>query len=96
MFKWFLLQRLSLALTEESYKSPELKNDIFAISLKAVQEFSLEREIAGVVKKELDVKHGSTWHVIVGRSFGSYVTHEKGHFMYYYIGQLAFLVFKTA
>ncbi|SCU91907.1 LAFA_0F06612g1_1 [Lachancea sp. 'fantastica'] len=76
--------------------SPELKNAVFEISSKAVEEFSLEREIAGVVKKELDLKHGNTWHVIVGKSFGSYVTHEKGHFIYFYIGPLAFLVFKTA
>ncbi|SCU95081.1 LADA_0G13322g1_1 [Lachancea dasiensis] len=76
--------------------SPELKDAIFEISSKAVDSFSLEREIAGVVKKELDVKHGNTWHVVVGKSFGSYVTHEKGHFMYFYIGPLAFIVFKTA
>lgn len=77
-------------------QSDELKTEIFDISLKALEEFKLEREIAGVIKKHLDIKHGSTWHVIVGKNFGSYVTHEKGHFMYYYIGPLAFLVFKTA
>lgn len=87
---------LRLSTNKPGLKSPELKEEIFEISLKAVKEFTLEREIAGVVKKELDIKHGSTWHVIVGRSFGSYVTHEKGHFMYYYVGPLAFLVFKTA
>ncbi|SCU89021.1 LANO_0D03708g1_1 [Lachancea nothofagi CBS 11611] len=76
--------------------SPELKDAILNITSKATEDFSLEREIAGVIKKELDIKHGNTWHVIVGRSFGSYVTHEKGHFMYFYIGPLAFLVFKTA
>ncbi len=24
----------------------------------------------------VDKKHGPTWHVVVGRNFGSYVTHE--------------------
>lgn len=56
----------------------------------------MERDIAGSIKKQLDVKYGNTWHVVVGKNFGSYVTHEKGHFMYYYVGPLAFLVFKTA
>ena len=27
-------------------------------------------------------------HVIVGRNFGSYVTHETKHFIYFYIGRL--------
>ncbi|QLL30735.1 hypothetical protein HG536_0A05500 [Torulaspora globosa] len=76
--------------------SEELKEDVFAISSEAVDKFELERDIAGSIKKQLDVKYGSTWHVIVGKNFGSYVTHEKGYFMYFYIGPLAFLVFKTA
>ncbi len=31
----------------------------------------------------------------VGKSFGSFVTHETGHFIYLYIGQIAILLFKT-
>merc|ERR1712093_882301 len=30
-----------------------------------------------------------TWHCIVGRNFGSYVTHETKHFIYFYLGQVA-------
>jgi len=30
-----------------------------------------------VIKKEFDKKYGPTWHVIVGRNFGSYVTRES-------------------
>jgi hypothetical protein len=33
-------------------------------------------------------------HVIVGRNFGSYVTHETKHFIYFYLGQVAVLLFK--
>lgn len=29
-----------------------------------------------------------TWHCIVGRNFGSYVTHETKHFIYFYLGQV--------
>lgn len=49
-----------------------------------------------VIKKEFDRKHGPTWHVVVGRNYGSYVTHETKSFAYFYLGQLAFLIFKTA
>jgi Dynein light chain type 1 len=34
-------------------------------------------------------------HVIVGRNFGSYVTHETKHFIYFYLGQVAILLFKS-
>jgi hypothetical protein len=47
------------------------------------------------IKKEFDKKHGPTWHAIVGRSFGSYVTHETKHFIYFYLGQVAILLFKS-
>ncbi|CCH60670.1 hypothetical protein TBLA_0D01620 [Henningerozyma blattae CBS 6284] len=74
----------------------ELKEEVFTVSLEAMENSMLEREIAATIKKELDKKCGKTWHVIVGKNFGSYVTHEKGCFIYYYIGSYAFLVFKSA
>lgn len=77
-------------------KSDELREEIFDLSMNAVANYQLEREMASYIKKELDVSHGETWHVVVGKNFGSYVTHEKGYFLYFYVGQLAFLVFKTA
>ena len=30
-----------------------------------------------------------------GRNFGSYVTHETKHFIYFYLGQIAVLLFKS-
>mmetsp|Transcript_24141 Transcript_24141/g.51262 ORF Transcript_24141/g.51262 Transcript_24141/m.51262 type:complete len:81 (+) Transcript_24141:80-322(+) len=40
-------------------------------------------------------KYNPTWHCIVGRNFGSYVTHETKHFIYFYLGQVAILLFKS-
>jgi hypothetical protein len=40
-------------------------------------------------------KYSPTWHCIVGRNFGSYVTHETKHFIYFYLGQVAILLFKS-
>ena len=77
--------------------SDELKQKIFEISLAAVNNNNqLEREMAQEIKRALDTQVGPTWHVVVGKNFGSYVTHEKGYFVYFYIGQLALLVFKTS
>lgn len=40
------------------------------------------------IKKEFDKKYGPTWHCVVGRNFGSYVTHETKNFVYFYLGQV--------
>ena len=32
---------------------------------------------------------------MVGCNFGAYMTHEKGHYVYFYVGQQAVLLFKT-
>ena len=45
--------------------------------------------------QEFDKKYNPTWHCIVGRNFGSYVTHETKHFIYFYLGQVAILLFKS-
>ncbi|EDS42171.1 dynein light chain 1, cytoplasmic-like protein [Culex quinquefasciatus] len=54
-----------------------------------------KQDIAAYIKKEFDKKYNPTWHCIVGRNFGSYVTHETRHFIYFYLGQVAILLFKS-
>ncbi|KAI9727395.1 MAG: Dynein light chain [Cirrosporium novae-zelandiae] len=44
---------------------------------------------------QFDLRKGATWHCIVGRNFGSFVTHETKHFIYFYLGHCAILLFKT-
>lgn len=58
------------------------------------QQWQLQ-DIAAFIKKEFDKKYNPTWHCIVGRNFGSYVTHETRHFIYFYLGQVAILLFKS-
>lgn len=53
------------------------------------------QDIAAHIKKEFDKKYNPTWHCVVGRNFGSYVTHETKHFIYFYLGQVAILLFKS-
>ena len=40
-------------------------------------------------------QYNGVWHCIVGRNFGSYVTNEQKHYIYFYQGQIAVLLFKT-
>ncbi|KAF3773346.1 Dynein light chain 1 [Nymphaea thermarum] len=48
------------------------------------------------VSAEFDSSCGPAWHCIVGTSFGSYVTHTTGGFLYFSIDKVYILLFKTA
>eukprot|EP00252_Welwitschia_mirabilis_P027073 TRINITY_DN9156_c0_g1_i1.p1 TRINITY_DN9156_c0_g1~~TRINITY_DN9156_c0_g1_i1.p1 ORF type:complete len:300 (+),score=10.69 TRINITY_DN9156_c0_g1_i1:591-1490(+) len=54
------------------------------------------REVAFSLKKEFDNRYGPAWHCIVGTSFGSFVTHSVGGFLYFAIDKVSILLFKTA
>ncbi|CAG9565643.1 unnamed protein product [Danaus chrysippus] len=60
----------------------------------ALEKFNIENDIAAFIKEEFDKKYNPKWHCIVGRNFGSYVTHERDCFIYFYVGPVAFLLFK--
>ena len=34
------------------------------------------KDVAAILKADLDTKFPGTWHVVVGKHFGSFVTHE--------------------
>lgn len=66
-----------------------------AAPVPAAPVLALLPQIAAFIKKEFDRKYSPTWHCVVGRNFGSYVTHETKHFIYFYLGQVAILLFKS-
>mmetsp|Transcript_78271 Transcript_78271/g.155115 ORF Transcript_78271/g.155115 Transcript_78271/m.155115 type:complete len:90 (-) Transcript_78271:137-406(-) len=72
-----------------------LQEEAIELAREAMDRFNTERDIANHIKKELDKRHTPFWHVIVGRNFGSYVTHETKQYLYFYLGQLAILIFKA-
>ncbi|EEF40636.1 uncharacterized protein LOC8283253 [Ricinus communis] len=54
------------------------------------------KTLALTLKKEFDGIYGPAWHCIVGTSFGSFVTHSVGGFLYFSMDQkLYVLLFKT-
>ncbi|KAF5663066.1 dynein light chain lc8-type [Fusarium heterosporum] len=65
------------------------------IPQEAMAKFTIEKDIAQHIKRTFDERKGPTWHCIVGRNFGSFVTHETKHFIYFYLGHCAILLFKT-
>ncbi|CAL9103061.1 uncharacterized protein LOC135674383 [Musa acuminata AAA Group] len=75
--------------------SDEMRSHACACARAAFQEHTVEKNIAEYIKKEFDAKYGQSWHCIVGRNFGSYVTHEAKHFIYFYMDSKAVLLFKS-
>lgn len=73
----------------------DMQQDAVDCASQALEKYNIEKDIAAFIKKEFDIKHNPTWHCIVGRNFGSYVTHETKHFIYFYLGQVAILLFKS-
>lgn len=57
--------------------SEDLQQESVDIASVALEKYNIEKDIAAYIKKEFDRKHGPTWHVVVGKNFGSYVTHGR-------------------
>ena len=53
-------------------------------------------KIAEEIKREFDHKYKKTWHCIVGKNFGSFVTHESKTFIFFEIAGVSILLFKSA
>ncbi|KAK3427011.1 dynein light chain, cytoplasmic-like [Eucalyptus grandis] len=51
--------------------------------------------LARALKKEFDSVYGPAWHCVVGKSFGSFVTHSPGGFLYFSLDSLSVLLFQT-
>lgn len=83
------------AIIKNADMTDEMQQDSVDIASAALEKYNIEKDIAANIKKEFDKKYGPTWHVVVGKNFGSYVTHETKHFIYFYIGTLAILLWKS-
>merc|ERR1711976_602746 len=83
------------AVIKNADMSEEMQQDAVDCATQAMEKFNIEKDIAAYIKKEFDKKYNPTWHAIVGRNFGSYVTHETKHLIYFYLGQVAVLLFKS-
>ncbi|KAH9618923.1 hypothetical protein KSS87_013406, partial [Heliosperma pusillum] len=60
----------------------------------SLEKFSA-KHLASNLKKEFDKVYGPAWHCILGSSFGSFVTHATGCFLYFSMEKLCILLFRT-
>jgi len=64
--------------------SEEMQQEAVECAISAFETYTVEKDIAAFMKKEFDKRYGATWHCIVGRNFGSYVTHGKSLFFFFF------------
>ncbi|CAH8440938.1 unnamed protein product [Dicrocoelium dendriticum] len=83
------------ALVKNADMSEEMQQDAVELCHEAMKKYSMEKDIAAYIKKGFDRMHKPTWHCIVGKHFGSYVTHETSHFIYFYMNNYAIQLFKA-
>lgn len=50
----------------------EMQKRSLSSANEAMKYHVLEKDIAGHIKREFDMRYGATWHCIVGRSYGRY------------------------
>ena len=53
----------------------DMQQAVVQIATDSMIKFPIEKDMAAFIKRAVDDQYGPTWHVIVGKSFGSYVTH---------------------
>ena len=73
------------AVIKNADMAEDMQQDAIDCATQALEKYNIEKDIAAFIKKEFDKKYNPTWHCIVGRNFGSYVTHEAKHFIYFYL-----------
>lgn len=75
---------------------PALEEMAIKLAGEALGKYTMEKDMAEFLKREFDRLFGTTWHCVVGKNFGSFVTHETKHFIYFYAGPISVLLWKTS
>lgn len=82
-------------LVKASDMPPEQQQQVCDMAIAGFTKHQSESDVAKYLKKEMDTVFGTLWHCIVGKSFGSFVSHQPGTFIYFYCNNIAILLFKS-
>uniref|UniRef100_A0AC35ERD5 Dynein light chain n=1 Tax=Panagrolaimus sp. PS1159 TaxID=55785 RepID=A0AC35ERD5_9BILA len=89
--KTVVAEPLSVIIKQTNMNIDEQKQ-VVEISNMALDTCGIENEIATGIKTKLDEITGETWHVIIGRNFGSHISFTK--FMHMTASKVTILVFQ--
>ncbi|GET85740.1 dynein light chain, putative [Leishmania tarentolae] len=89
---------MPLKYLEMSYNADMPKDMIKEAQTLLIEAFeteSLENAIATHIKREFVKRYKGVWHCVVGKNFGSFVTHEMKGYIYITWGEMSILLWKT-
>ena len=76
--------------------SKQLEEEVIKKAQEAVDLFNTDLQMAQYLRRHFEKEYSnSVWQCFVGRKFGCFVTYETKFYIYFYIGQMAFLLFKS-
>jgi len=81
-----------VAVVKAADMSIDMQQDAVDCANAALFKYDDERDVAAYIKKEFDKKYHNNWHCIVGRGFGSYVAHKAHSFVYFFLGEVAVML----
>nr|XP_023874174.1 dynein light chain 1, cytoplasmic-like [Quercus suber]POE83807.1 dynein light chain 1, cytoplasmic [Quercus suber] len=85
-----------IAVVREIDKAKAMQNHVMELAYQALdlREVSDCQSIAHYIKQKFDEAYGPAWHFVVGKDFGSCITHIHGCFIFFHVEMLEFLIFK--
>lgn len=87
-----------MKLTDINYNADmpkEMIKEVRELVILSFETYSKECTVATQIKKEMVKKYKGIWHCIVGKNFGSFVTHEVKGYIYLTWGEVSVLLWKS-
>ncbi|THD21472.1 Dynein light chain 1 cytoplasmic [Fasciola hepatica] len=84
------------AVIKHAEMDEKMQQDALEMAAQALSKYQTDKDTASFMKHEFDKKYKPIWNCIVGRDFGSFITHRTEHLIYFYMGDRAFLLFRSA
>ena len=73
----------------------DMIEEAYQLALAAFEDLTQEKAIATYIKQEFTKKYKGLWHCCVGKNYGSFVTHETKAYIYFLVGPMAVLLWKS-
>mmetsp|Transcript_10517 Transcript_10517/g.20205 ORF Transcript_10517/g.20205 Transcript_10517/m.20205 type:complete len:87 (-) Transcript_10517:5837-6097(-) len=74
--------------------SDEMRAEAIKEANTAAEHRDSEKEISRAIKQYFDNKYSPCWHCVVGKNFSAYVSYEAKSFIFFYVKQIAVLLYK--
>ena len=75
--------------------SSQLKEEVKKIICNAFEGAKSEKTITDIIKTKLEEKDEGKWNVVIGKDFGTHVSHKSGKYGLFQVKELCILLWQT-